>query len=197
MGLADLVLRRGHLSEDALVDVWTTGLRPAHLDSCDRCATRAIELSRWLEDVQSIGLADADAVFSDETLATQRDSVMNRLAQLDRRSKVISFPAAAPSTREVAAGRRVSPGWLLAAAAAGLMIGVVSMELSHMIPFGGSAQPAPLVATAPAPATGSSIDEAGLLDGVFDRPSFGALNALDEMTPRVADVILASNARIR
>jgi len=194
MGLADLVLRRGHLSEDALVDVWTTGLRPAHLDSCDQCATRAIALSRWLEDVQAIGRADADVVFSEERLSTQRESVMNRLAQLDRRSKVISFPAAAPPAREMASGRRGSPGWLLAAAAAGLMIGVVSMELSHMIPFGGSQTPT--VANAPAPSAGSAVDEAGLLDGVFDRPSFGALNALDEMTPRVADVVLVSTDRL-
>ncbi len=54
MGLADVVFRRGHLSEDALVDVWTTGMRPAHLDSCDECGRRALEVSRWLEDVQAI-----------------------------------------------------------------------------------------------------------------------------------------------
>lgn len=193
MGLADVVLRRGHLSEDALVDVWTTGIRPAHLDGCEECGHRALEMSRWLEDVQAIGRADADAVFSDDRLSTQRDSVMHRLAQLDRPSKVISFPAAALAARDAQGGRRGSAGWLLAAAAAGLMIGVVTMELSHMIPFGGAQTPAPIVvATAPASPDGFSVDEAGLLDGVFERPSFGALNALDEMTPRVADVILAS-----
>lgn len=192
MGLADVVFRRGHLSEDALVDVWTTGIRPAHLDSCEQCGHRALEMSRWLEDVQAVGRADADAVFSDDRLAAQRESVLNRLAQLDRPSKVISFPAAARAAREAQAGRRGSAGWLLAAAAAGLMIGVVSMELSHMIPFGGAQAPAPVVATAPAGGDSTSIDEAGLLDGVFERPSFGALNALDEMTPRVADVVLAS-----
>lgn len=191
MGLADLVLRGGHLSEDALVDVWTTGMRPAHLDSCDQCASRALEVSRWLEDVQAVGRADADALFPEERLAAQRDSVMNRLAQLDRPSKVISFPAAVPAAREVSAARRANPGWYLAAAAAGLMIGVISMELSHMVPFGGSAQPAPVVATAAAPA--QTVDGSGLLDGVFDRPSLGSLDALDEMTPRVADVVLASN----
>lgn len=189
MGLADVVFRRGHLSEDALVDVWTTGIRPAHLDSCEECGHRALEMSRWLEDVQAIGRADADAVFSDDRLATQRDSVMNRLAQLDRPSKVISFPAAAPIARDTQSGRRGSAGWLLAAAAAGLMIGVVSMELSHMVPSGGAASPAPTTASvAPAPAVDDS-----LLDGVFDRPSLGSMNALDEMTPRIADVVLAAN----
>lgn len=193
MGLADVVFRRGHLSEDALVDVWTTGIRPAHLDSCDECGHRALEMSRWLEDVQAIGRADADAVFSEDRLATQRDSVMNRLAQLDRPSKVISFPAATPAARDTQVGRRGSAGWLLASAAAGLMIGVVTMELSHMIPFGGSQTPPPIVATAPPAAGDESIDHAGLLDGVFDRPSLGSMTALDEMTPRIADVMLASN----
>jgi hypothetical protein len=191
MGLADLVLRRGHLSEDALVDVWTTGLRPAHLDSCDQCATRAIELSRWLEDVQAIGRADADVVFSEARLSTQRDSVMSRLAQLDRRSKVISFPAAAPAARELASNRWSNPGRLFAAAAAGIMIGVVSMELSHMIPFGNAPQPAPTVASAPAPAT-PGIDDASFLDITYDRPSVGGLHALDDMTPRL-DITLVSN----
>jgi len=190
MGLADLVLRRGHLSEDALVDVWTTGLRPAHLDSCDQCATRAIEVSRWLEDVQALGRADADVVFSEERLATQRDSVMHRLAQLDRRSKVISFPAAAPAAREVAAVRRSNPSWYIAAAAAGLMIGVVSMELKHIIPFGGAAESAPMVATAPGPAA-PDMDDASLLDITYDRPSVGGLHALDDMTPRL-EVTLVS-----
>jgi hypothetical protein len=193
MGLADVVFRRGHLSEDALVDVWTTGMRPAHLDSCDECGHRALEMSRWLEDVQAIGRADADAVFSDDRLVAQRDSVMNRLAQLDRPSKVISFPAATPAARDTQSGRRGSPGWLLAAAAAGLMIGVVSMELSHMIPFGTAPAPAPMVATATPPTPSVTVEDASLLDGVFDRPSLGAMNALDEMTPRIADVVLASN----
>jgi hypothetical protein len=192
MGLADLVLRGGHLSEDALVDVWTTGMRPAHLDSCDQCASRALEVSRWLEDVQAVGRADADALFPEERLAAQRDSVMNRLAQLDRPSKVISFPAAVPAARDVAATRRANPGWYLAAAAAGLMIGVISMELSHMVPFGGSAQPAPVVATVAAPAT-PGLDDASLLDVTYDQPSVGGLDALDHMTPRVVDMVLTSN----
>lgn len=192
MGLADVVFRRGHLSEDALVDVWTTGMRPAHLDSCEECGRRALEMSRWLEDVQAIGRADADALFTEERLATQRESVMDRLAQLDRPSKVISFPAAAPVVKPTQMAHRGSPGWLLAAAAAGLMIGVVTMELSHMIPFGGGQTPPPIVATVPqTPAL--TVEDASLLDGVFDRPSLGAMDALDEMTPRIADVVLASN----
>lgn len=184
MRLADAVLRRGHLSEHALIDVWTTGNRPAHLDRCARCADRALEMSRWLEDVKTLGRADADVEFPEETLAVQRDQVMARLAQLDRPSKVISFPAAPAVTRQPYAARRVSSGWLAAAAAAGLMLGVVSIELSHLMQA--DPQPAPQVVSAPAP----NYDD--LLDFTYDRPSVGGLNALDDMTPRVADIVLVS-----
>ena len=189
MGLADAVLRRGHLSERSLIDVWTTGMRPAHLDRCDQCADRALEMSRWLEGIQVAGREDADAVCTHDALALQRSQIMSRLAQLDRPSKVISFPAAPPATRQPYAERRVSTGWLAAAAAAGLMIGVVSMELSHMLPFGGSTTTPPQVVTAPR----SSYDDSELLHTTYANPSVGGLDALDDMTPRVVDVVLASN----
>lgn len=188
MRLADAVLRRGHLSERALIDVWTTGIHPAHLDRCDQCAERALEMSRWLEDVQTTGREDAEAVFTDDALVRQRDQVLSRLAQLDRPSKVISFPAASPATRQPYAARRVNPGWLAAAAAAGLMIGVVSMELSHMLPLGGTETASQVVAVPT-----SSYDDSELLHTTYANPSVGGLDALDDMTPRVVDVVLASN----
>ncbi len=188
MRLADAVLRRGHLSERALIDVWTTGIHPAHLDRCDQCAARALEMSRWLEDVQATGREDADSVFTEDALASQRGQVMARLAQLDRPSKVISFPAASPAILQPYAARRVSPGWLAAAAAAGLMFGVVSIELSHLLPFGGTPAPTQVV-TAPA---ASPYDDSDLLNNTYAHPSVGGLDALDDMTPRVVDVVLAS-----
>src|SRR5688572_27855100 len=75
MRLADVVFRRGHLSEAALVEVWNTGMRPAHLDRCDICAERALEISHWLEDVQALGRAGADAVFTPERLTAQRGQI--------------------------------------------------------------------------------------------------------------------------
>jgi hypothetical protein len=191
MRLADTVLRRGHLSENALAEVWNTGIRPAHLDSCDICAERAIEISRWLEDVRDIGLAEADAVLSDERLTAQRGQILSRLEQLDRPAKVISFPARRVSLADAATGRRITPAWLAAAAAAGLMLGVVSVELSHLMPWG---QPPTTVASASQSAGSPSTADGELfLDGMLERPGFGGLSTLDEMTPRAADMILASN----
>ncbi|MDA1307537.1 MAG: hypothetical protein O2917_09780, partial [Acidobacteria bacterium] len=88
MRLTDVVLRRGHLSETALIEVWSSGMRPAHLDRCDQCAARALDMSRWLEDVQDLGQADAEAVFTDDRLEAQRGQVMDRIARLDRPSRI-------------------------------------------------------------------------------------------------------------
>jgi hypothetical protein len=196
MRLADVVLRRGHLSEDALVEVWNTGVRPAHLDTCDICSARALEVGRWLGDVQSLGVATADAVFTEERLTAQRGQILDRLAQLERPSKVISFPAASASVREngVVKTRRVNPAWVAAAAAAGIMVGVVSVELRHLA-FGSASPTTTTVSQAqPAPApVATPASDFSLLDQGFDEASVGGLHALDAMTPRVADLILASN----
>src|SRR5207342_3686909 len=60
---ADIVLRRGHLSEQALAEVCLTGERPVHLDRCDICAERAVQLSRWLDELQAVVAADLSAAY--------------------------------------------------------------------------------------------------------------------------------------
>ncbi len=188
MRLADIVLRRGHLSEDALVEIWSTGMRPAHLDQCDICAERATEMSRWLEDVQDLGRAEADAAFPEKRLVAQRDQVLRRLAFLDRPAKVISFPARSTRSIEAGAGRGVSPGWLAAAAAAGLLLGVSSVELRDAI-WPGSDGTQEVVASTSAQMGESTLDASPLFDDPYSQPEFGpAFGALAEMTPRLIDV---------
>ncbi len=191
MRLADVILRRGHLSEDALVEVWSTGVRPSHLDRCDICAERAMDMSRWLEDVRDMGAAEADAVFPEERLAAQRSQVLQRLESLDRPAKVISFPARAVRPSDAADRRRVSPGWLAAAAAAGLALGIVSIELSHTFETG----PAPTTQVADGATNGQPsglgtvIDASILEDDPYSRTQLGSLEFMDEMTPRLIDVV--------
>lgn len=192
MRLADVVLRRGHLSEAALVEAWNTGVRPVHLDRCDICAERALEISHWLEDVKSLGRADADAVFTPERLTAQRGQVLQRLEQLDRPAKVISFPARSARISDNGESRRVSAGWLAAAAAAGLTIGVVSVELSHRLGLDTPSQVASgPVSLAPqvSPVSFSGNDAATLADNPYARTQLGSLDEMDEMTPRLIDVV--------
>jgi hypothetical protein len=190
MRLADVVLRRGHLSEDALVEVWSTGVRPSHLDRCDICAERAVEMSRWLEDVRAMGAAEADAAFTEERLAAQRGHVLQRLESLDRPAKVISFPARTAWSAASDDRRRVSPGWLAVAAAAGLTLGVVGVELSHT--FGPVSTGAPVSdgrAAGRASGGGTVIDASILEDDSYSRTQLGSLEEMNEMTPRLIDVV--------
>jgi hypothetical protein len=193
MRLADVVLRRGHLSESALVEVWSSGVRPAHLDHCDICAERALEMSHWLEDVQTLGRADADAVFTGERLHAQRGQILQRLEQLDRPAKVISFPARKKRSADALEGRRVSPGWLAAAAAAGLTIGVISVELSHT--FGLRGTPAPVTdmsrnaTPSQVPEIVTGPDAAALFDDPYERTQLSSISAMDDLTPRLIDVV--------
>lgn len=200
MRIADTLLRRGHLSEDALVDAWYSGTHPAHLDTCELCAERALEISRWLTQTRDLGLAEADAAFPAERLAAQQSQILRKLEQADRPSKLLSFPVAPATVAAVDVvhdHHRVSSRWIAAAAAAGLLLGVIGGRLSVW-------QPAPAAATraaaqaAPAPKTPDvprPDDTADLLLDTDTTPSqIRSLSALDTLTPTVA-VARASDQR--
>lgn len=130
MRLVDAVFRQGHLSEQALVEALMTGERPAHLDRCDLCAERAVELGRWLDEVRVIGLEAADEVFTPERLNAQHAQILRKLEQLDEPSRVIAFPRNAKGDVRESGVRRVAPAWVGVAAAAGLALGVVGGQVS-------------------------------------------------------------------
>jgi hypothetical protein len=189
--LSDRLFRRGHLSERALVDALLTGQRPAHLDRCDICAERAVDLGRWLDDVRVAGVEAADAAFTPERLALQQTQILRRLEQLDQPARVIAFPGQSRSPERDATDRRVAPAWVGVAAAAGLVLGVIGGQVSARF---GSA-PAPVVPTQvsvqneelPAGATRLSQPD---LD--FDLEGLGipAFDAVDGITPKFQTVAL-------
>lgn len=198
MRIADTLLRRGHLSEDALVAAWYSGECPAHLDACDLCAERALEVSRWLEQTRELGMAEADAAFPIERLAAQQTQILRRLEQLDRPSKLLSFPraaAAAPGHHDfVSHEHRHFAGWIAAAAAAGLILGVIGGRLSVWQP---SQQSVRTAAAAPkAPDAQRAADQRAdlLLESEVSQPQIHSLSALDTMTPQVT-VARASSRR--
>ena len=78
-----------------------------------------------LADAHTAAEADADAAFTPERAAAQRAAILARLgAAADQR--VLSFPprAAEPAPRPGARAPRPALGWMLTAAAAGLVVGV-------------------------------------------------------------------------
>ena len=169
MRLVDAVFRQGHLAEQALVEAVMTGERPAHLDRCDLCADRAVELGRWLDDVRGLGLEAADEVFTSERLAAQHAQILRKIEQADEPSRVIAFPKnVKPDTRE-ASTRRVAPAWVGIAAAAGLALGVVGGQVSARM----SIQPVTITVQAPAPV----VDTAQLGTGGAEATPISATDA--------------------
>jgi hypothetical protein len=177
--LIDVVLRQGHLSERALMEALTGGNRPVHLDRCDLCAERAVELARWMDAARDDASEASDAVFTPERLGAQQAQILRRLEQVDSPARVISFPATLRAERGDAPGRRVAVSWVGVAAAAGIAIGIVGGQVS-----------ARLMQTPQAPLS-ASIEISAPVDGRFLEQSYDQLNvtaleALDEATPKLS-----------
>jgi hypothetical protein len=191
MRLVDVVFRQGHLSEQAVVDAMMTGDRPAHLDRCDLCAERALEISRWLDRVRDTESEAADEAFPPERLAAQQAQILRRLEQADEPPRVIAFPAHAPSDRADRGTRRVAPAWVGVAAAAGLIVGVVSGQVSARFAQGETAQHATAPVSAPASTVAADlpISNASFLDLDLDVSAPEPLTTLNEITPRMLNVV--------
>ena len=143
-----------------------------------------------LADVRDAAEADADAAFTPERAATQRAAVMARLGgTADQR--VLSFPprTAEPAPRAATAAPRPALGWLLTAAAAGIIVGVgtgqgisIGRQPAATVTIGGSQTP-PRPFVVPADET----DDAILSDVEVALAQRGVdeLQPLDALTPRV------------
>jgi hypothetical protein len=206
--LVDFVVRQGHLSEQALAEAIVTGDRPEHLDRCDICATRALDLGRWLDQVREAAVMSADRAFPAERLAAQQAQILRRLEQLDEPARVIAFPKQYRLATAPAGAHRVASAWVGVAAAAGLFIGAIGGHFSATTSKTGQ-QPvtaaqhaaqiaAPAAPVAPADASmamgaigplGNGNDEqpiasdASLLDHELDGFTPTAMETLDGVTP--------------
>ena len=194
MRLVDAVLRQGHLSERALVDAIMTGDRPLHLDRCDICAERAVDLGRWLDEARAIGTEAADAAFPAERLSAQHVQIMRKLEQLDQPSRVINFPSLSRREIRSSSDRRVAPAWVGVAAAAGLAIGLVGGQLTARL--GERTVQAPMVAATPVNDPlqtfgGDAGDAAGdtndhsLMNLNLDSNDVSTLDIIDRATPSI------------
>jgi hypothetical protein len=194
--IADVLFRRGHLSEDALTSAILSGQHPVHLERCDDCSRRARELGLWLTDLRAEALAAADDAFPPERLALQQSQIMRRLEQLDAPPRVIAFPAQAVGAPRMHSGRRVAPAWLGVAAAAGLVIGVIGGQVSaRLTPEAGIAAPAPeqTQQAEPAPNVSAPPVNASLLDYDLERHIPDSLLIYDEATPTLVQAQYASS----
>ena len=143
-----------------------------------------------LADAHTAAEAEADAAFTPERAAAQRGAIMARLgATADQR--VLSFPprTAEPAPRAATRAPRPALGWMLTAAAAGLIVGVgtgqgISIEWRPpvTVAHGGTETPIkPVIAPA------DETDDAILSDVEVALAQRGVdeLQPLDALTPRV------------
>ncbi len=167
-----------------------TGDRPAHLDRCDICASRVVELGRWLEGVRLTNEAIVDAAFPPEKLAAQQHQIMRRLEQLDQPTRVISFPSQYKFDERPTGARRIAPAWAVLTAAAGLLVGAVGGQVTARMAMKPVAAPQPETMTVSAPEPAPTVTAAQRTslaqhDEEVRRPSVSALEAMDENSPHL------------
>jgi anti-sigma factor RsiW len=193
--IARLLNRTMHLSERELVAAWIGGASPAHLRTCAACGARLEELAARFETVRAEAEAEADAAFPPERLAAQRESILKRIEQVDRGVRLIAFPS---SGRPPApAARRLPAGLATAAAAAGLVVGllagqIVRLPLDPLWSDRAASHPAETIDRSAH--NGGSVDALLLeIEFALETPNVAELHAMDALTPRIRD--LAENYR--
>ena len=193
-------LRVHHLNDCALVDTLVEPTRPhatrddAHLAACAACRDRLETLCQFLDSLSAASRNDFDAAYPVERLASQRRRIMRRIERAVTQhgpGRLLRFPDLAPPT--LARVRRAT-GWLGAAAAAGLLIGVTLGQFLRVVP-GPAPEPAvPTVERAVTPATSESDaypgDEEFLqeIELSLSTPQIWELSPLDALTPRTREV---------
>jgi hypothetical protein len=187
-------MNQRHLSDDRLIEICLTGSMTAadrHLASCVECEMRQLALTEMLDDIRTVAVAEADAAFPSDRLARQQARILQRIEHEGRPGRVIAFRASQPPE---AAVRRTRPAsrWVAAAAAAGLIVGLLAGHFAHDLP--GSATPARSqivaneagapVALRAVPTTLSDDEFLGQIELAVGSGGPAALRPLDAVTPR-------------
>ncbi len=156
-----------------------------HLASCARCRRERDRIALLFADARAGADAAVDAAFGPADLERHRLSVVQRFAGTGGAARVLRFPHG-PDERPVATPR-ADARWLVAAAAAGLLLGVAAGQLPHLL---STARATPAVArtaspVAPSPAADWRLDDSLLseVDAALASVTRPELEALDALTP--------------
>lgn len=104
----------------------------AHVSRCDACAAVFTESIAEADGLREVAIEAADAVFDSGMLDAQRTRILDRLANMGQAARILSFPR---RPRKAALPVSSSPRrWVSAAAAAGLIIGLVAGQMLHFVP---------------------------------------------------------------
>ena len=174
----------------------------AHAADCPECGWHLARLTADMDELRTQAAADADALFPPSALADQRARILQQVAAVARTPRVVPFPSPARRTSLPMSG--VSRRWVSVAAAAGLILGLLTGQLVHLLPVAAplapAAQPSALDRVGPIrPAEGAaqivqaraniSDDELlGEIDAAVQLRRAAELRALDALTPSLAEI---------
>lgn len=169
----------------------------AHASACETCGHALATLTAEFHQLRVEAAREADARFDESALELQRSRILDRLAHLGQTARVLPFPGAA-SGRGASAGT-INRRWISAAAAAGLLIGVVTGQLMHLTPGDRAEHAQPTAAQTQArpvapgvvPASMAMSDEEllGEIDVAVQRIRLTELLApLDALTPTAGEI---------
>jgi hypothetical protein len=188
-----------HLSDDQLLEIRFPVTSELHLAGCEACHSRYDGLVRELDFIREEAAQEADAVFTAERLASQRDAIMRRLDRATHHADVVTFPGRRTGTPGAWAPHP-SRRWVAAAAAAGLVTGLLVGRYADVRSHSGAptsasamASVAPRRATQPAGVISRPTDDQFLVeieDAVTSR-RIAELQALDALTsPELREISL-------
>jgi anti-sigma factor RsiW len=197
-----VINRAQHLQDDRLFECYLAELHGSpgdplvaeHLADCPGCNTRLGELRQFMDELRAEADADTDATFTPERLRIQQEQIIHRLEHLGHAARIISFPGRLIGRRMAHTASRMTPRWAVAAAAAGLVVGVGVGSLFDPVPRRAPFAPvsiAPASVTPPAAAVSDppavSDDAAFLteLEMALSGPRNQELLLFDELTPHV------------
>jgi hypothetical protein len=150
------------------------------------------QLTAALDAYRAAARAEADAHFDERALDAQRSRILDRLVHLGQPARVLRFPGAGSGHY---AASPVSRRWISVAAAAGLLVGILTGQLLHImpgdawvhrpVPRASSPEAASGLAIVPASVSTPADDENALLDAIdLAVQSTGApdLRAFEDLT---------------
>ena len=169
-----------HLTDGRLHALWEMDAPDAHLASCAACQARLAEIDGFTSAVQTAADANFSEAFPDARVETSRHRILQAVERLNRPGQLVTFPR----TPFVAAGRRPRPHWM-AAAAAGLILGLGLGRLTHQGSPGAPALQPAAALSAVTPASYNVVADDDLLfalETASTRP-VPVLRSIHELTP--------------
>jgi hypothetical protein len=197
--------RARHLHEDRLFECYLAAQGNGaadppvadHLADCPACQARLANLASVMNEVRQSADDVTSALFPEERLEAQRSQIARRLEQVGHAAaRILSFPIRPESAEDARQTDVVARRWLVASAAAGLLLGVgltslYDIEFHHTaVATNAPAVTLPAAQSEP-PSAPTAMDDALFLSNVDEAIQGSrnrALEPFQTLTPTYRDI---------